>query len=401
MPTCTGIIAEYNPFHNGHLYQLHEASARTNAKHTIIIMSGDFVQRGDVAITNKHTRARHALENGASIVFELPTLFALTPAERFARGAVASLESCGMVSHIAFGSEEEKISLLEGIANRMLEEDEAMHEKINANLQRGQSYPAAYASAFAEDYPQADIESIISSPNNILALEYIKALLRSGSAIKPGAIKRIGNAHDAYGSVGSFASASAIRNALFSSQADFDFSATVPKNVYADIHSANLRDISMLSPAIIYRLRSMANEEIAALPDVIEGLENVLYNAARSCTKADDLLMRVKSKRYTLARLRRTLIHALLGITKDTLQNHPAPRYLKLLGVRKDALGLLGEISTSATLPIVSSKADYDALDPLAQNMFDFDIRAGEIAALAAQAPEKCTNDFARKLLIV
>ena len=405
MKPAVGIIAEYNPFHNGHAHHLSRAKALSGCPYAIVVMSGSFVQRGEPAAFDKFQRARWALHHGADLVLELPSSFACAGAERFAAGGVAALAATGLVSALAFGTEHADLALLSSLA--FYGETPAFSERVSFHLKRGLSFPAARAEAYAEAFPQPGEAEAFAAPNNILAFEYLKALRALAPDITPTPVARTGAAHDAPGintEVG-FASASALREAIRLGDLRSVRSA-VPEDVAAEIESAVSeqrapKGAERLSDAILYALRKCSRAELAALPDVGEGLENVLYEKARAAVDYPAFLAAVKTRRYTLARLRRISMHALLGVDKAFLARHPAPLYLRVLGVRRDALALLSALSERASLPVVTGHEGYAALDAAAKEQFALDLFAGELLAMASPAPEPAKNEFLRPLLIV
>ena len=405
MAACVGIIAEYNPFHNGHLHQLARAKELSDCAHAIVAMSGSFTQRGEPACADKFTRARWALENGADLVVELPTLFSMAGAERFARGGVALLGASGIAEALSFGAEDADIGTLRALASLTALEGGALKQRLGAHLAAGKSFPAARAAALADAHGGEAIRAALLSPNNILAFEYIKAIDMLYPGMRPVPVRRQGAAHDADAPAGGFASASSLRAALGRSDAEF-LGAFAPKNVSEDcarlLASGDMPcTADALSDAFLYALRRLPSRELAKLPDVAEGLENAIYREARARTRYEGVLAAIKSKRYTLARLRRILSCALLGITKEKLRANPAPRYIRVLGARKDSLGLLSRLAGSASLPIVTCKADYDRLGDEARAMLDLDLFAAEVLAMAAPKPRAAEYEFARPLTIV
>lgn len=406
MQRVAGVIAEYNPFHNGHAYHLARAREASFCTHVVVALSGSFVQRGEPAAFDKFQRARWALLHGADLVLELPTAFACASAERFARGGVALLAATGVVSALIFGAEHADPALLHALAFPKTEEGERK-ERLAFHLKRGLSYPAACARADAEALLEAKYVQARSQPNNILAVEYLRACRLLAPKIEPVAIMRTGAAHDApaFGAHADFASASALREAMQQHAFSLLHSAA-PSDIAAEIEAACRaqsapKKAEALSDAILYALRMRTRAQLAALPDVAEGFEATLYEKARACTRYDEFLAAVKTKRYTLARLRRTAMHALLGVDKAFFLRHPAPRYLRVLGVQRSALPLLSMIAQSASLPVVTGYREYAMLDAAAKEQFDLDLFAGELLAMAAPVPEPAQSEFARPLLIV
>ena len=381
-----GVIAEYNPFHNGHAYHLERARAEAGGGRVIVAMSGDFVQRGEVAMLPKAMRVRHALAGGADMVLQLPTAFSLASAQRFARAGVDLLAAAGIVDALCFGSECGDMTALKRAAE--YEPDGAAAAALADNLSRGLSYPDALCRASSGAIPAA--------PNDTLGMEYLRAL-RAHPHMLPYCIKRTAP-HD--GEI----SASAIRSAA--SNTDFDtVRALVPDCVYADILAAYEcgaapRTNKALALPLLYALRRMSASDIAALPDVSEGLENVILRAALSAADYDGLLALIKSRRYTMSRIKRILMCALLGIDSSVQAQQPA-QYIRVLGVRRDALGLLSGLSERAGLPVITRYCDTAALNQAARRLHDIDLTAADIAALASPIPSPAGFDYGSPLIIV
>ena len=392
-----GVIAEYNPFHSGHAYHLARAKALARADYALAIMSGDFVQRGEPAMFPKKLRAKWALENGADLVLSLPVPYSLTSAAGFARGAVGLLHKCGLVDALCFGSESGDMGLLS--AALTAEEGPARATALREALQAGQSYPAAYGSAL-----RAALPTLPAGPNDILGLEYMRALEALGSPMEPIALTRQGAGHDEGGLAAAHASATALRNGIragdWESLAPY-LAATARTDIQNLVQSGGLREFGSLSQAILYALRRLSKDELAALGEVREGLENPLYRACRQAATVDELLALVKTRRYPMARLKRACLCALLGITGADLQATPQGDYLRVLGVRQEALPLLSRLNQCAVVPVVSRFADAARLSPAQRRLFEADMRAAEIACLATQTPQAAPFDFGEPLLIV
>ena len=404
MQRIAGVIAEYNPFHNGHAYHLARTKEVSGCAQIIVALSGSFVQRGEPAAFDKFQRARWALLHGADLVLELPTAFACASAERFARGGVALLAATGLISALAFGAEHADPALLQALAFPQVEKGE-QRERLAFHLKRGLSYPTAYARAAGELDEEA--QKAHALPNNILAVEYLRACKLLAPAIEPIAIARVGADHDApaMDEQAGFASASALREAAEQHAFSLLYSAA-PSDVAVQIEAACRaqsapKNADALSGAILYALRMRTRAQLAELPDVAEGLEATLYEKARSCTGYSAFLSAVKTKRYTHARLRRIAMHALLGVDKSFFARHPAPRYLRVLGVKRSALPLLTKLTQSASLPVVTGYREYARLDAAAKEQFNLDLFAGELLAMASPTPEPAQNEFTRPLLIV
>lgn len=379
-----GVICEYNPFHNGHKYLLEQLKSDNNS--VIAVMSGSFTQRGDVAIADKFSRAETAVKYGADLVLELPTVYACAPAETFARGAVQVLRGTGVLDSLCFGSETDDTELLKAAAD--IFEDERFKTELKANMESGDYYPKAVEKA-AETIHSQKLAKLLSTPNNILAVEYLRALRGTDIGFK--AVKRVGTNHDSNEVSGEYTSASNIRSII---KQGVSFSSFTP-----DYEITNPADFKNLERTVLYRMRTMNKDEIAALPDVKEGLENRIYDAVQTSGSLDELLDSVKTKRYTMSRLRRILVYALLGITADLPQTD-AP-YIRVLAFNKKGAELMSHIKKRSSLPLITNVSDgYNSLDDNAKRIFDIDIRATDIFNLATEKVGECKSDFTRKLKI-
>ena len=355
------VICEFNPFHNGHKFLL-EKIRKNYADEIVCIMSGNFVQRGELAVVNKYERAAAALLGGADVVAELPTPYALSSAQVFAQNGVrlAKALHCDI---LCFGAED-KLDTLNEITDVL--QNYSVKELIQQKMKDGLYYPRALTEAVAERGEEA-VADAMKQPNNILALEYIKACRAEG--IVPVAIERKDVAHDSPTPVGNIASGSCIRDLIANSA---DISAFTPMKIEKPAA------LSALENAILYILKTSASEQIARLADVSEGLENRICEAAQDYNSIEELLDAVKTKRYTHARLRRILLYALLGITSD-IQNTPVP-YVRILGVKER----MEELIRYASLPlVVRVKSDYDKLDNSVKEIFNIDCKATQAMNLA------------------
>lgn len=388
-----GVVAEYNPFHSGHAYHLAAAKDRAGADYALVLMSGDFVQRGEPALFPKRQRAKWALESGADLVLALPAVLSLTSAAGFARGALSLLEKTRVVDAVCFGSECGDTALLRKALAAI--EEPAQAAARRAALARGQSFPAAQAAA---------LNGLPSGPNDILGLEYLRALQSLGSSMEPIALKRAGAGHGEGRLCGPHASAGALRARI--AAGDWaSLAGYLPPNACAEARAlwedGQARYFSRLSQAILYALRRLSKEELAALGEVREGLENPLYRACREAATVEELLALVKTRRYPMARLKRACLCALLGMTGADLGAAEAGGYLRVLGARRAALPLLGRLGKSAKAPLVSRYADAAKLGPAQRRLFELDRFAAEAACLAAQTPHPAPFDFGDPLLLV
>ncbi len=399
MNGCIGVIAEYNPFHKGHSYQLNEAWRISACDFGIVCMSASFVQRGEPACADKFMRTRWALEGGADMVIELPDILSVSCAERFATGGIKLLNAAGIVSGICFGSESGNISLLQDISNNT--PDPAV---LRAKLSNGNSYPSAMNAALGKNGANISMDS----PNDMLGIEYLRAIARINPKLKAFTVKRMGSGYNDISDIGEFASATAIRAKLLQPLSDTNIKAlpdNVMRTIQAEMKSGRFpASMKTLSDPILYSLRKLGNSGISALAEVSEGLENPLFNAAKACSNCDELLNLVKTKRYTMARLRRILINALLSSTADLQDlaiNASDSLYIRVLGLRRRSIQLLSELNRCAALPIISRHSDIKKLPDNAKRIFDHTALASMVRA-AAQPTDKSTEDeFASALIIV
>ena len=395
MKLC-GVIAEYNPFHNGHARQLRQARALTGCDYVIACVAGGLTQRGEVALLDKWTRARMALCHGADLVVELPALFAVRPAELFARGGVMTLEALG-VDALSFGCETDELPLLRRAAELLAREDETLSAETRRGLEAGQSHARARGEAVERRLSLP--AGFLNRPNTALALEYLKALDNAGRAIEPCLVPRVGDYHDE--ELGRFASASAIRGAVMRCEA-VKTAQAMPLDCYAAMRdcldAGQFARVDALDQALILRLRSADPADLAALCEAGEGMENLFMKHAAEAGSREDLLERVKTKRYTYARLSRFCAQALLGMTREAALAHPAPEYARVLGFRRDAAPLLRHLKETAKLPLVTDVTRLKEND-----LFRFDRAATDLQALAMAAPEArgAGQDFTRQIVTV
>ena len=372
-----GIICEFNPFHNGHKYLIQKAKSLVNEP-VAVVMSTSFTQRGEVAVTDKFTRAKSALLGGADLVIELPVAYAVSNAEVFAKSGVKILSSFSDMNYLAFGCENNNINLLKQAAQA--HRNTAVQALVAKEMQNGSYYPKAIENAVREIYSN-ETADILSTPNNVLAVEYLKALPNN---ISPLPIQREGVAHDSKNTANNFASASYIREKLKSGE---NIGEVVPYS------PSELAFPENLETALLYKLRSMTAKEIANLPDVTEGLENRIYSAIHEYNCVDEILFAVKSKRYTLARLRRILVCALLNITKE-IQNIE-PSYARVLGFTNEGAKIL----KNCNLPVITSVKKGLSLGCNIEKLLKTEIFATDIFSLATNPPQKCGADFTTPII--
>ena len=312
MDNVLGIIAEYNPFHNGHLYHLEKSKKDTNSKYSIAVISGNYTERGIPSIVDKWSKAKMALSEGVDLVLELPVIYSISSAENFADGAINILNSLKIVNKLSFGVECDDKELLSLFADILSEEPKEFKEYLSIELKKGLSFPKARENAMKMYLPGKNT-SVLSSPNNILAIEYLKALKKYNSSIEINMLKRFGSEHNSL-DINEFSSSTAIRNLINSikeSNNKLDntsnisqLSSLIPKNSFSilqeKINSGEyISSLNNFEKEILYVFRTLSIEEIRTLPDVSEGLEYAIKNSANSCTNLNDFLNSLKSKRYT------------------------------------------------------------------------------------------------------
>lgn len=373
-----GVIAEYNPFHRGHAWQLAELRRRLGEETPVAVcMSGNFVQRGDFALLNKHSRAEMALAGGVDLVLELPTPWAAAGAERFAQGAVAVLAAAGVVTHLAFGCECGTLAPLLAAAEGL--ERAEFPEKLREMTGKGISFPEARQQALEEITGAADC---LSRPNNALAVEYLRALRAQGSGMEPVALPRVGADHDSRERC-AYPSATAIREAVLAGE---DWRALLPA-ASGEILSREMEagrapaDWRICQRAILARLRSMGEEDFRPYDGGNEGLYHRFYAAVHSAATVEELLETAKTKRYPMARLRRLLLQAYLGVPQAA--QGETPPYIRVLGADRRGRELLRRMRKTASLPVITKPGHVRRLGTEAQRVFDQEARCTDLYALA------------------
>lgn len=391
---AAGIIVEYNPLHSGHLRLLEAGRAALGPDTAMVcVMSGNFVQRGDFALLRKHARARAAVESGADLVLELPLPWAVSSAEGFAAGGVQALAATGVVEHLLFGSECGDVSALERVAAALLAP--SFRDRLREVLPGAVSFAAARQRALTGLLPEEDA-ALLESPNNILGIEYCKAILAQGAALTPLALPRLGAAHGG-GRPGEhngipMASASYLRSLTVE-----DWEPYVPPRaaaLYTRAAAAGLlTDGNKFEVAVLALLRAKPEADFAAVRGVSEGLEHRLAAAVREATSLDDLYTRLKTKRYPHARLRRLVLDAALGIPTEL----PAPPYIQVLGARKTALSRLKQ----AALPAGTSLADLARSGAEAAKISELHNKAVDFSALCRVKTQPMGLAFTTKPVVV
>lgn len=393
----TGLITEYNPFHKGHEYHIKKAKEVTGADYIIVVMSGDFVQRGTPACVQKHVRAHMALVSGADLVLELPVAYATGSAELFAQGAVSILHHLGVVDYICFGSECGTTEPLMEIARLLVDEPDWYRTALQEHLKNGLSYPAARAAAIPK------YSELLSSPNNILGIEYCKALLRLNSHIQPVSIKRKGNLYHAEQLNENLPSATAIRKQLLGETPTLDLQ--IPKDALSilskEIDISGIVTENDFSLMLLYRLLSAASpEELASYMDVSDELAARIFKCRTQFISFDQFADLLKTKELTRTRINRALLHILLDIKKE----QPSAVYARMLGFRKDATPLLSVIKKHTEIPFFSKTSTiFDSLSFDQQLLFKKSIDASLLyeSILSQKGARSMIHEYSKPIITV
>ena len=354
---ATGIVVEYNPFHNGHLFHLNEAKKLTGADVIVAVMSGNFLQRGEPAIVDKWTRTRMALAGGADLVIELPYAFATSHAPQFAKGAVEILEALHC-QFVCFGSEEGNIAPFTNSLDMMSTNKILYEQTIKSSIQEGISYPNALRIAYQEishttNKPLADL----SEPNNILGFHYMQAIKEIGSEISPVTIERKGtHYHDDKLPAESIASATGIRKELFATDAA-NVESFMPAASFELLNEQSHQSWDRLYPFLRYTILRERPEQLADIADITEGIEFLLWRAAKEHATFQGFMQSVKSKRYTWTRIQRMLVHILTGYRKTTRAEITNPSYLRRLGMSQAGRTYVRTVKKDLSLPLISRAA--------------------------------------------
>ncbi len=387
--SVAGIIAEFNPLHNGHAYLLSEAK-KMASDGIVVVQSGNFTQRGEPAILEKHRRAEAALLCGADLVLELPLAFSVAGAQTFARGDVSVLGALGMVDMLLFGSECGEISKLQTAAQTLF--DPAVESVIHRQMQAGESFAAAREQAVRTLYG-TEIAALLQTPNNILGIEYIRALRELHAEIIPQTVLRAGVPHDAAETADAFASGSALRKKI---EIQEDVTAFLPPPSAEILHAEIMKGLApalytKLDIAVLAFLRRAEAKDFEAVPDVSEGIENRILTAARTACTLLEAFDNAKTKRYSHARIRRIVLSAFLGIRRSDTEKIP---YLRVLGFSERGKVLLRRARETAQLPIVMRASDAAYLSAYAQRQFRLECLATDIYNLTLPEIRPCGTEM-------
>jgi len=433
-----GIITEYNPFHNGHLYHLFKAKEMTKADYVIAIMSGNFLQRGEPAIINKWSRTKMALYTGVDLIIELPFVFSTQDANGFSFGAVKLLDSLQMVDYLCFGCETDNLDTLYSISNFLHIEPQKYKDLIVYNSKKGFEFPKTRSQALCEYHRKfgidglekispLDLSKLLKYPNNILALEYIKHLLNLKSKIQPVAIKRIGAGYHQKNITGNISSATSIRNEILnnlrSPKTDLfmlndKIKSTIPSSVFP-VLDRELREgrgpitLDSYRQYILATLRRMPLKDISRIQGVTEGLENRIKEASLKSYTVDQLINLIKTRRYTRTKIQRIILHLMMNLSKKDVKifNRCGPLYARILGFSKKGKTLLRTIKKNSSTPLVSKLSNYLRQTASWENinirnrltkMLNYDILATDIYVLGSKKAENriARLDFTHKIVI-
>ncbi len=403
--TVLGFITEYNPFHYGHKYHLVQSIKKTNADYSIAIMSGSFLQRGEPSFIDKWTKAKMAIENGVDLVLELPFIFSSQSAELFAYGGVKLMDSLNIVDYLAFGSELGELEPLEQIASILSNEPEYYKKRLKSYLSQGLSYSISRSNAL-EEYINIispnnnyNYKEIINKSNNILAIEYLKALNKISSKIVPITIKRSGSNYNDLNLSNGFASATAIRNLIKNNDLNL-VKELVPMETYFCLEEylnkySKFNYLENYNQIFLYLVRTLEKNKIQNLLDIEPGLENRLIEQGYKNNSIKEIIDSIVTKRYPRTRIQRLFIHLLNQLDSNTFKElyKIYPSYIRVLGANKKGLYLLNEIKKNSSLPIITKFADYKHFNNSAlEKILMFDKKSTDIFFIGLDSPKALSN---------
>ena len=402
----SGIITEYNPFHLGHKLHLEKSKTLSNSDAIVCVMSGNFMQRGIPAILNKWNRASIALANGVDLIIELPTVFSISSAEFFSKGAISILNSLGVVDSICFGSESGSIKNLSLISEILVNEPALFKEKLSEILSSGIPYHKARSLAlknFIEnnnlDFDE-DIESFLNSSNNILGIEYIKSLLILKSNIKPLSFMREGSNYNDKNLTGNFSSATSIRESYFKNKSLDNLKDSLPIKTFSILKNFLENGENFTDPEIMFKYIKhslITNKEVLLkIPDVNEGIDNKILKEIPKCNSLEEFILCVKSKRYTYTRINRILCNIFLGTYSYNLLElrNTSPKYVRILGLNEKGAKILKKVKKYSDIEIIT-KIPNDLTNP----MIKLDIQATNCYSLISNKT-RYNEDYLRSPII-
>ena len=391
-----GIVTEFNPFHNGHKYLVDSLKTNDNTIVTAV-MSGNFVQRGEPALFDVNLRTRMALTSGVDLVLSLPLPYCISTAEKFALAGVTVLDSLNCLDSIAFGSESNNKSLLFDCAKNIKSPE--FNALVSKFIENGVSYPVAREQSVRELYGDTQAE-LLKNSNDILGVEYVKGLMSINSDLDVTTIKRTGAKHDSNEGTSNIRSASHIRTFIDDLSEVKNF---VPKDSFEILKSViangKVIDYKKYELSLMFKLRTLTPEDFKKLPDVSEGLEYRIYDAVKNSNSYPELLEKIKTKRYTLSRIRRILLFAYLDITKEILAT-PVP-YIRVLGFNEKGASLLKLSKEKSKLPIITRPQDVKKLDENAKRIYELECKARDLYSLCLKNPDVCGKEMTEKIIIV
>ena len=400
-----GLIAEYNPFHNGHKYHLEKSLEKTSCDYSIAVMSGSFVQRGEPSFINKWTKAKTAIDNGVDLVIELPTLYSTQSAELFASGAIEILNSMNIVDFISFGSETGKLEPLEIISEILSNEPKDFKDNLEFYLSLGNSFPKSRSLALESFlkrrrfFHKYDFKSILNMPNNILGIEYLKALQKTNSNIKAFTLERVGSGYKDSSINNEFASATGIRNLILNKNID-SIKDLIPFATYLALKDyvrnyKHFNKIGNYGQVIKYLILTKNKEELKKIFDIDEGLENRIRKQIRNDDSVSDIITNISTKRYPYTRIQRIFMHLLLGLDSEGVKNAyiNKPNYIRILGSNKKGFKLINEIKEKSDIEVITKFSNYNKLKIESINTFlSFEEKATNIYFLGLGASEHLDN---------
>ncbi|MBO5712755.1 MAG: nucleotidyltransferase family protein [Clostridia bacterium] len=382
-------VCEYNPFHNGHATHLNYINDTLKPDYTVVILSGNFTQRGEPSVVDKYTRAVWAIKAGADAVIELPTVFATSTAELFGSGAIKLINALPFNKEICFGAENDNVEGLINLAKFMLDETPEFKQILKGELDKGEPLLKARITALKETLGDKIDTSFLDSPNNILGLEYVKAILKNNYDIKINALRRLGSGYNDDKLNANLSSALAIRKAIENGTA---IDGNIPSYVLNDLPT----HLPNVDKEIYYSILTSSLLDIKSTLECAEGLENKIKTLSRECTNVEDILARLKTKRYTDARLRRILLATMLKISGNFIKEClNSDLYLKVLAINKNKPEILSVLSNSK-YPIITRKSDAKNLTGTALKCFEKDVLASDIYT---GATGKKLNEFDMKIV--
>lgn len=393
------IICEYNPFTNGHLFHLNRAKEDTGCDTVVCVMSGSFTQRGDAAILDKYNRAEIAVRMGADMVVELPLLYAISPADNFAYGAMKIISALPGIEYLSFGSESGDVSVLKKAAFFLFDEPQEYKDLLLSLLDEGFSYPAARSEAlkkYAEKHPEyQDIADVLNGPNNALALSYIQAIKTLGleDKIKLHTIKRIGEYND-YDLDREYPSASAVRTAIQKGELD-KIKDKVPELTYNYLRTVNVNG-TPLGDLCLFKMKGISGYDLEHYYDISGGLHNRLKLAALNSVTYEQFLENAKTKRYTMARLKRVSLYALFDITQEFYESSKdLPPYIYVLAMKRDRKDILVALNADK-MDVLVKYSDIDKVNKRLRAMIKLDFNAQGVLNMINR-----TNYFNRKMILI